>query len=201
MTAEVPGQAQPHSTVETDFEVHAELPTTRPSQLLDGVLRAIGYAFSWLWLAVVGVILVAVIGRYAFATSSVMMEELAWHVSGAAWLIGLSYTLISDHHVRVDVLYERFGTKTKAWIETLGIIVLLLPFTVIAINMLGDFFWSSWKQGEVSNSPGGLPARYVIKFIMLASFGLLAVAAVSRLLKCTALLFGRPRPIRSQSAR
>jgi TRAP-type mannitol/chloroaromatic compound transport system permease small subunit len=200
MSGDTSFRARPHSTVETDFLPHTELPTTRVSRVLDGALQGLGYAVSWLWLAVVGIILAAVIGRYGFGTSSVMMEELEWHISGAVWLIGLSYTLVSDNHVRVDVLHERFGLKTQAWIEVLGILFLLLPFCWIAVDTAADFFWSSWQQGEVSNSPGGLPARYVIKFFIPLAFILIAVAAVSRLLKCTALLFGWPRPIRRPAA-
>lgn len=195
MAADNSTSTPPHSTVATDFLPHTVLPTTRVSYALDRGLQWIGYTLSWLWLGVVLVILIAVIGRYVFATSSVMMEEIEWHLSGAIWLIGLSYTLTSDHHVRVDVLHERFGLKTQAWIELLGIVLLLLPFCWIAVDTAADFFWSSWQQGEVSNSPGGLPARYVIKFFIPLAFFLIAVAAIARALKCTALLFGWPRPI------
>lgn len=190
----------PHSVVESDFTSHTRLPTTRPSQVLDGAINGVGYAFSWLWLAVIIVILTAVIGRYVFATSSVMLEEIEWHISGAAWMIGLSYTLVSDHHVRVDVLHERFSIKTQACIEMLGIALLLLPFCIVAIDTGWSVFLSSYQQGEVSRSPGGLPARYVLKFLIPLAFTLLAIGGVSRLLKCTALLFGLPRPIRTDAS-
>jgi TRAP-type mannitol/chloroaromatic compound transport system permease small subunit len=201
MAADDSPSTPPHSTVETDFLPHTELPDTRVSRALDRGLQWFGYGLSWLWLGVVGVILAAVIGRYVFGTSSVMMEEIEWHLSGAIWLVGLSYALTTDHHVRVDVLHERFGLKTQAWIELLGIVVLLLPFCWIAVDTSADFFWSSWQQGEVSNSPGGLPARYVIKFFIPLAFFLIAVAGIARVLKCTALLFGWPRPIAVQSDR
>lgn len=188
----------PQGHTVADFTHHTSLPTTRPSRWLDGALQGIGYAFSWLWLAVVGVILVAVIGRYVFATSSVMLEEIEWHISGAVWLIGLSYAFTTDHHVRVDVLHERFSLKTQAVTEMLGLLILLLPFCILAIDMAWSFFMSSYMQGEVSRAPGGLPARWVAKFFVPLSFILLAVAAVSRLLKCTALLFGLPRPIATE---
>lgn len=186
-----------HSTVEADFHHHTELPTTRISGTLDGLLGGIGYAFSWLWLAVVAVILVAVIGRYFFGMGTILMEEIEWHVAGAAWLVGLSYTLVHDAHVRVDVLHERFPLKAQVWIELLGILLLLMPFLVIAIDTSLPYFWSSYLQGEESQAPAGLPARWVLKFFLPLSFALLFLAALSRLLKCTALLFGVPRPIKT----
>ncbi|MBK1696815.1 TRAP transporter small permease subunit [Rhodovibrio salinarum] len=185
---------QQHSVVESDYVHHTELPTTRPSLAVDKAVRGIGFAFSFLWLGVLGVILVAVIGRYAFGSGSVMAEEIEWHLAGAAWLVGLSYTLVSDDHVRVDVLHERLSVKKQAWIELFGLLFLLLPFAAIGLYLGWPYFYSSWMQGEVSQAPAGLPYRWAIKVFLPLSFALLIVAVLSRLMKCTALLFGWPKP-------
>jgi len=75
---------------------HTELPETRISQWLDAGLVLIGKSASWLWLVVVGIIIYAVVGRYAFGQGSVTLEEWQWHVAGAAWLLGIAYTLCND---------------------------------------------------------------------------------------------------------
>jgi len=177
---------------------HTVLPHTAISNVLDGALTLIGKAASWLWLVVVGVIIYAVVGRYAFGQGSVTLEEWQWHIAGAAWLLGLCYTLAADDHVRVDVLHERFGLRLQGWIELFGILLLLLPFLFFAIYEALPFAVSSFEQGETSQAPAGLPHRWILKAIMALSFALLAVAAVSRLLRVTALLFGVPRPVRSK---
>ena len=92
------------SDIEHELIHHTSLPHTTISRFLDGGLSAIGVAFSFLWIATVGVILYSVISRYVFSQGSVMLEEVQWHLAGAAWLVGLSYTLVHDDHVRVDVL-------------------------------------------------------------------------------------------------
>jgi len=187
--------------VTPDFVHHTELPDNRISRTIDAILGGIGFLFSWLWVAIVGVILYAVIGRYAFGQGSVMLEEVEWHLAGAAWLIGLSYTLVHDGHVRVDVLHERFSLRGQAWVELFGLVLLLLPFLIIALDSMIPYFWSSYLQGEESQAPAGLPARWALKFFLPLSFALLILAAISRLLKCTALLFGWPRPIKKQNNR
>ena len=58
---------------------------------------------------------------------------------------------------------------------------------------------SSWEQGETSQAPAGLPDRWILKGVLALSFVLLIIAALSRLLKVTALLFGFPKPIRIES--
>ncbi len=179
---------------------HTKLPTNAISNAIDAVIDRIGFLFSWLWIVAVGVILYAVISRYALAQGTIMLEEISWHVAGAAWLIGLSYTLVSDDHVRVDVLHERFSLRTQAWIELFGLLVLLIPFLIIAQESMIPYFWSSFLQGEESQAPAGLPARWALKFFLPLAFGLLLLAALSRLLKCTTLLFGWPRPRQQKSS-
>lgn len=124
-----------------------------------------------------------------------MLEEVQWHLAGAAWLVGLSYTFVHDDHVRVDVLHERLSLKAQAWIEFLGIILLLLPFLVLALWEVTPYAMSSFEQGEHSQAPNGLPWRWVLKSFLPISMGLLIIAALSRLLKTTAFLFGFPRPL------
>lgn len=179
---------------------HTELPTTRVSQWMDGIISAIGKGASWLWLVITGVIIYAVVGRYAFDVGSVTLEEVQWHLAGAGWMLGLAYTLVVDGHVRVDVIHERLSLRSQGWIEFLGLILLLLPFLGLAIYEMFPYAYSSWRQGETSQAPAGLPYRWVLKGVVAIAFTLLALAALSRLFKVTALLFGFPRPIRIDSA-
>ena len=179
--------------LEHELHRHTTLPRTAFSDAIEGVIDAIGKLSSWLWIVTVAVIMWSVIARYGFNTGSVMLEEIQWHLAGAAWLIGLSYTLVHDDHVRVDILYERFSNRTRAWIEFFGIVFLLMPFLVIATIELLPYAMSSFEQNEHSQAPNGLPARWVMKFILCGAVGLIAVAALARLARTCSQLFGWPR--------
>ena len=69
--------------------------------------------------------------------SSNMYLELQWYLFSLLFLLGASYTLRHDDHVRVDILYSRLGAKGKAWINVLGTLLLLVPFCLLMI-------WVSW---------------------------------------------------------
>lgn len=180
---------------------HTALPTTWVSQGMDRVISVIGKCASWAWVVVTGVIIYAVVGRYAFGQGSVTLEEIQWHLAGMGWLLGLAYTLVVDGHVRVDVIHERLSPRSQGWIELFGLIFLLLPFLGLAVYEMIPYAFSSWQQGETSQAPAGLPHRWVLKGILALSFVLLVLAALSRLLKVTALLFGFPKPIRIESGK
>ncbi|MEM7224109.1 MAG: TRAP transporter small permease subunit [Pseudomonadota bacterium] len=173
---------------------HAELPRTAFSQGVDRLIRWIGGSISWIWLLLVAVIVLNVTMRYLLGEGRIEFEEIQWHIYAVGFLLGLAYCLESDDHVRVDVLYERFSLKTKAWVELFGILVFLTPFLVLVLWYAVPFVVYSASINEVSESPGGLPARWAIKAMLPLGFALLALAALARLSRVTALLFGWPRP-------
>ena len=178
-----------------DLEVPTDLPHTGVSAVLDLIVRKIGEWVSWLWLILVLIIVFNVLLRYVFGEGRVELEELQWHFYAVGFLVGLSYCAIFDGHVRVDIFQARFRLRTKAWIELFGIILFLAPFIGIVLIYAVPFVIRSYEIGEISDAPGGLPARWAIKSFLVVGFALLAVTAVSRLSRVTAFLFGFPRPV------
>lgn len=193
------GGTQPQgasSTVsEYDISGARDLPRTRVSVALDRIVGKIGDAVSWLWLVLVGIIVINVTMRYLFGEGRIEFEELQWHLYCVGFLFGLSYCLISDTHVRIDVLHAGFSLRKKAWIELIGIFLFLLPFVVLVLYYAVPFVLRSWEVREVSDAPGGLPFRYVIKSFLFTSFILLLVSAFARLTRVTACLFRFPAPL------
>ncbi|WP_029010308.1 TRAP transporter small permease subunit [Azospirillum halopraeferens] len=172
-----------------------DLPHTAFSAATDRAIRFTGEAASWLWPLLMLVIVVQVAMRYLLGRGSIMFEELQWHIYGVGFLIGLAYTLQTDGHVRVDVLAERWSRRTRAIIEIIGIVALLLPFAVAVIIEGSKLAHTAYLLNEVSPAPGGLPYRWVIKAAVPFGFMLLTLAALARLSRCTALVLGFPRPV------
>jgi TRAP-type mannitol/chloroaromatic compound transport system permease small subunit len=161
---------------------------TKLSRVIDLVVGKIGAAFSWLWLVLLAVIIGNVILRYVFSQGMIELEELQWYLYAAAWLIGLSYTFISDGHVRVDVVHDRLSLRARMVLELLGLTLLFLPFVLLVIIYAIPFVELSWQTGETSTSANGLPARWLIKGCLLFSFGLWLLVGIARLLRVLATL-------------
>jgi len=176
------------------------LPLTAFSRRIDAVIGWIGEQSAWLWLVLVLIIVIQVLMRYLLGQGSIMFEELQWHIYGVAFLLGLSYCLQTDRHVRIDVFAEHWSLRTRAWIELLGLIFFLLPFVAAVILESFNLARHSWQLNEISPAPGGLPYRWVMKSFIVIGFILLILAALSRLSRCTALLFGFPRPLSPSQA-
>ena len=172
---------------------HTELPHTRASRAIDRIVRRVGDGISWIWLALLGVIVLNVTLRYAFGSGRIELEELQWHLYSVGFLLGIPYAFAADAHIRVDVLRDRMSRRAQAWVELYGILLLLLPFVAVVGVFAIPFVGESWSSGEISPSPGGLPLRWLIKSALLAGFALLGLAGISRLLRVCSLLFGAPR--------
>jgi TRAP-type mannitol/chloroaromatic compound transport system permease small subunit len=142
----------------------------------------------------IAVIIVNVTSRYAFGEGRIEFEELQWHLYAIGFLIGLSYCIQNDSHIRIDIFQEHFRPRTKAWIELFGILIFLIPYTAVVLVYAPSFIEYSIRTSEVSSAPGGLPYRWVIKSMMFLAYLLILTAAVSRLSRACALLFGGRQP-------
>ncbi len=121
------------------------------------------------------------VSRYLFHSGSVALQELEWHLFDILFLLGLSYTLQTDKHVRVDIFYARFTPHTKAAIDIFSQLFLVLPFTLLVLYVSWDFVHISYLQHEISSDPGGLTHRYLIKGMILFGFLLLLLQSLCTL--------------------
>ena len=158
---------------------------------IEKMITCIGKTVAWLNLLLIGIILIQVSLRYIFNYNSVALEELQWHLYGVGIMMGLSYGLTTDSHVRLDVLHARFSRTSKEWIELVGLILLVLPWCYVAIFHGIDFVAASWRVAEHSNSPGGLPYYWIIKSVLPLSFILFFLAALARIARSFLYLSNR----------
>jgi TRAP-type mannitol/chloroaromatic compound transport system permease small subunit len=111
------------------------------------------------------------------------MQELEWHWFSVMFLLGLSYTLREDGHVRVDVFYDNFSRRTQAWINILGTLIFTIPFCILVVHFSWDFFVESYMNQENRGDPGSLPRLWPVKFFLPVSFALLILSAIAVILK------------------
>ena len=177
-------------------------PKSFSKRLVDGIESfsdRTGRILYWLTLAMVLIgsynAIVRYLGRYIGSDlSSNAYIELQWYFFSLVFLLGAAYTLKEDAHVRVDILYSKLSDRGKAWINLLGTILFLLPFSLLMIWVSWASVESSWAVREISPDPGGLP-RYPIKTVIPIGFALLALQGIAHLVKnASVLLRGSETP-------
>ena len=127
--------------------------------------------------------------RYAFSVSSNAWLEIQWYMFAALVMLGASYTLKKNEHVRVDIVYTNLSTRRQIGIDILGAVLFLLPAAVILAYLSWPVFYNAWAEGEVSGNAGGL-VRWPVKIFLPLGFALLALQGLSELVKRIAMLTG-----------
>ena len=141
---------------------------------------AFGNAISWLALFLVLIVCTSVFLRYVLGISSLGFDELQWHIYSFGFMMGFSYCTSMQTHVRNDLIYNKFSERTKLWIDLTSHLVVLLPFSIVVTYHSWFFMARAYVTSEGSIDPGGLPARWIIKSVLVISFTLFGIATIAR---------------------
>lgn len=167
----------------------------RIARTIDRCTEYVGRGARWLILLMVLLGAYNAVARYigprlGLALSSNAYLELQWYLFSLAFLLAAAYALRHDRHVRVDVLYSRLSPRVRAWIDVIGIFVLLMPFAIVGLMVTWPSVRASWAILEGSPDPGGLP-RFPIKTMILVGFTLVALQGLAEAIRRIAFLRGR----------
>ena len=137
------------------------------AERLEPVNRTVGLLVSWLALAMVLVTFVVVVLRYAFDSGSIALQESVTYMHAMLFMLGAAFTLQQNGHVRVDILYQRFSRRGRAWVDLLGTLLLLFPVSVFLLVSSWDYVAESWAVLEGSREAGGIPGVWALKTLIL----------------------------------
>ncbi|GAK83318.1 TRAP dicarboxylate transporter DctQ subunit unknown substrate 6 [Vibrio ponticus] len=164
-------------------------PSTPFYAQIDRAIIGASKALAWTNLALVAVIIIQVVLRKVFSNGQIALEELQWHLYATAVMFGTAYAQVTNLHVRVDLFFHKFSDRTKAVVDSFGLLFLAMPFVIIVILHSYDFAYESWRVNESSASPSGLPFRWLIKSVIPISFTMLLFSMLATLLKNLDTLF------------
>jgi TRAP-type mannitol/chloroaromatic compound transport system permease small subunit len=159
---------------------------------LDDLVELSGRIAAWTGFALVLVMAANVLIRYVFHTGSVAMQELEWHLMAPLSLLSIAYAIKHEGHIRVDILYGRFGLRAQQWIDLFSTLC-ALALCLVLIWLSVPYVLQSYRMGEGSPDPGGLSHRYILKATIPAGFALLAVQSLAALLRALSPFAGGPR--------
>lgn len=163
-----------------------------PEQDGEGALQRInewtGRSVSWLTLLMVLVTFVVVVLRYSFDLGWIWLQESVTYMHAAVFMLGISWTLKHQGHVRVDIFYRNFSRRGQATVDLIGTLLLLIPVALFILWSSWEYVYQSWLVLEGSREAGGLPLVYLLKSLMLLLPLLLLAQAVVMVLQSLAEL-------------
>jgi len=157
---------------------------------INNVNEWVGKSISWLTLFMVITTFIIVVLRYVFDIGWIALQESVSYMHAIVFMLGAAYTLKHNAHVRVDIIYQRCNTKTQAWIDCLGTLLLMMPVTGFIIWSSWEYVADSWSIQESSRNSGGLPGVYLLKTTILLMAALLILQSISLFLQNLVIALG-----------
>ena len=161
---------------------------------IDAFTERSGQLLAWLALGMALMTTLVVVLRYGFNIGSIAAQESVTYMHGSLFLLGAAYALKSGAHVRVDIFYRGFSARTKAWVNSAGGIVFLLPLCVFILMSSWDYAGESWSMFETSAEPGGIPAVFLLKSLVPLIAITLALQGIAEILRNALILVESEAP-------
>jgi TRAP-type mannitol/chloroaromatic compound transport system permease small subunit len=160
---------------------------------IDRLNSAIGRGAAWLALVIVVLQFVLVVARYAFSLGSIWLTETVLYAHAGLFLLVAAWTLQAGGHVRVDVFYAQTRPRSRALIDLVGAMLLLLPFALLLLWLSLPYAARSWAVLERSQEASGLPLVYLLKTLIPLFAALMALQGVAQAIRAVLVLRGRRR--------
>ena len=164
--------------------------------ILERISELTGSVMAWLTVLMVLGTFVIVVLRYVFDLGWISMQESIVWMHAAVFMLGASYTLKHNEHVRVDIFYRRTTAERRAWVNVVGTVVFLLPLAGFVAVTSWDYVSTSWAIREASREAGGLPFPFVpiMKSLIPATAVLLILQGIADLIGAVLVLTRVVRP-------
>ena len=156
---------------------------------VDAMNRAIGSVVMYLVFVMMGVLLFGSLSRYVFNVPFLWIIEMAQFLMAAYYLLGGGYSMQLDAHVRMDVLYERWRPRTRAFWDSLTAFCLVFYLIFLVRGGMSSTAYAL-KYGQ-TNYSAWAPPMAPIKVIMTIGIVLMLLQAISTFFKDLAAFTGR----------
>jgi len=114
------------------------------SYYLDRIAKYAGIIAAFLVVVLSLLVAYDAVMRYLFSAGSIALQEVEWHLFDVIFLLGLTYALKHDKHVRVDIFFERYSKETRAIVQILSMLLLVIPFSLVFLSDSIDMFMQSY---------------------------------------------------------
>lgn len=154
---------------------------------LDRVTGALGSLAKAMALVSALVCFATLYMRYALGITYIWLNESYIWANALAIVLGAAYAYRDGAMVRVDVFYERMPAHRKAVVDVAGTVLFLAPFVFAIAYYSYPFVVLSFRMGEGSPHPSGMPALYLLKGSIVLLALLITLQAVASLLRNVAV--------------
>ncbi len=152
------------------------------SRWIDALNDRLATVATWAVMAACLISAANAVIRYGFDHSSNAYLEIQWYLFAVCVMLGTAQVLRLNEHVRVDVLYGMYPSRTKVLIDLFGLCFFLLPVTLLVLYLSWPLLVQQFFSGERSSNAGGL-IRWPVTLTLPLGMAMLSLQGVSEIIK------------------
>ncbi len=156
---------------------------------VDSINRYVGKFTMYLIFAMMGILLFSSITRSFFNISFLWIIEMTQFTMAAYYLLGGGYSMQLDSHVRMDIVYEKWAPKRRAFSDSITSFCLIFYLVILFYGGYSSTEYAIEYNQKNYSSWG--PPLAPIKIIMTFGIFLMLLQAIASFFKDLAIARGK----------
>jgi TRAP-type mannitol/chloroaromatic compound transport system permease small subunit len=155
---------------------------------IDAINRRIGHFAMYLILVLIGILLYAGVSKAVFGVGPIWSVEMASFTLAAIYMLGGAYSLQTGGHVRMDLFYGEWSPRTRALVDCLTVLGLLLYLGVLLVGAVESTTYAI-ETGQHRPSAWG-PPLWPIRLVMATGVFLMLLQVIAIVIRDIAEIRG-----------
>lgn len=148
---------------------------------VDAVNNALGKAVLYLVFGIMAILLASTLSRYVLDKPVIWGVEMAQFAMAVYYTLGGGFALLLNSHVRMDVLYSRWGVKRRARADCLTFLCLAVYLGLLLYGGLSSTAYSI--RYNQHNNTAWAPQVAPVKILLVIGILLTLLQAISEFFK------------------
>ena len=156
---------------------------------IDFISLKTGRATMYLVFVMMFILILSFVTRNIINIPLIWIIEMAQFVMTGYYLLGGGYSMLTDDHVRMDLIYSKLKDKTKAILDSLTSVFLVFYLVVLLIGSISSLTYTIETNQRLFTA--WAPYVWPIKSIMTFGILLMLLQSISIFFKDVAKVFDR----------
>ena len=157
--------------------------------MIDWVCEKVGRATMYLVFVMMFILILSFVTRNIINIPLIWIIEMAQFVMTGYYLLGGGYSMLTDDHVRMDLIYSKLKDKTKALLDSLTSVFLVFYLVVLFYGSISSLTYTIETNQRLFTA--WAPYVWPIKSIMTFGILLMLLQSIAIFFKDLAKVLGR----------
>lgn len=156
---------------------------------IDYISLKTGRATMYLVFVMMFILILSFVTRNIINIPLIWIIEMAQFVMTGYYLLGGGYSMLTDDHVRMDLIYSKLKDKTKALLDSLTSVFLIFYLVVLLVGSISSLTYTLETNQRLFTA--WAPYVWPIKSIMTFGILLMLLQSIAIFFKDIAKVLGR----------